>query len=105
MSMIFGSQDDRLKKEGFMSFYERDGNDDRIFHSGNMAFSNNGRLYGESEGTSFFNDNVINRCGDTYFSGGKRYWRSGSTLFCSDGRRWYGDMSGEDIRDIISHDF
>ena len=86
--MIFGSQGDRIKKEGFLSFYERDGKDDRIFHSGN-----------------FFNDNVINRCGDTYFSGGKRYWRSGSTLFCSDGRRWYGDMSGEDIRDIISHDF
>ena len=42
--MIFGSQGDRIKKEGFLSFYERDGKDDRIFHSGNMAFSNNGRL-------------------------------------------------------------
>ena len=103
MSMIFGSKDDRLQKEGSLSFYERDGNDDRIFHSGNMAFSNNGRLYGE--GTSFFNDNAIKQCGNTSFSDGKRYWKSGSTLFCSDGRRWYGDMTGDDIRDIISHDF
>lgn len=103
MGTIFGSNGDRLFHPGDTSFFDRSsGENDRIYHSGNMAFGEDNMYTGGS--VSSFGNHRIFSCGNTYECDGNRYTRVGNTLFGPNGERWYGDdMSDGDIRDIISH--
>lgn len=106
MSTIFGSNGDRINKQGKTSFFDcLSGNHDRVFHEGSTSFGKNENMF-TGGGVSSFGNHHIFGSGNVYECDGRQYTRVGNTLFGPDGKRWLGgdDMSDSDVRDIISHD-
>ena len=104
MSTILGSIGERFHREGSHTFYDgADGNHDHLIHLGSTSYGEDARLY-TSGGVSYYRNGQIFGTGNSYESNGRRYTKVGNILYGPDGKRWYGDLGGEDIRDIISHE-
>lgn len=81
------------------------GRSDNIYHVGKSSYGNHGPMY-NCGSVSSFGGGQICHSGNMYDCNSQQYHKVGCTLFGPNGQRWHGDdMSDDDIRDIISHNW
>lgn len=104
MGVIYGNDGSSYRKFGGSTYrHGADGDDDTIRHYGSSAYCRDGARH-DCGGSSYGSGGTIRQSSDTYFTDGGTYRHIGNSLFGPNGKVWHGDMSDEDIRDIISHD-
>lgn len=79
---------------------------DVLTNSNGMTLDNKGNTMFSSESTASFTNTgkTITQSGNSFYCDGKTYLRSGNMLFGPGGKTWNGNMSDNDVKNIIFHD-
>lgn len=104
MSPIFGNGN-TYSKSGNNTFINGKNGSSTLTNTGKHTFDSNGQNMTHSGNMSFTSSGkTITQSGNQFFVGGKTYTKSGNILFDSNGKSWSGNMTDNDVKNIIFKD-